>query len=394
MSTPTPHATIDFGVHYRLGCGRRSELGKVARRTGMRRPLVVTDPGVAELPWFAETLDTCLEAGLEVEVFDDIRSNPTLDNVELGLAQYRDSDRDGVILVGGGSVMDTGKAVALAATQPHPLFEYEFVLGPRYKEIDGAAVPPLVALPTTAGSGSEMSAGAVISDPAAGAKRTLLHPCLTPSAVIADPEVTYALPAHLTAGTGMDALTHALEAYVAPGYNPIADAVALEAMRLIGDHLPVACEQPSNPEARTQLMMAASMAAIAFQKGLGLVHAMAHPLGATADVHHGLANAVLLPYVLRYNRPAIEDRLVLLARHLGLAEPAYPSVLAWVLELRQKVGIPRRLAEVEGCSDPALPGELAPLAAAEKAYLMTNPRPVDQAEIHAIYTRAQQGELK
>lgn len=384
---------LQLHVRYRLGCGRRAELAREAQALGMIRPLLVADPGVAALPWFEPMLEAARAGGLTPTVFDGVRSNPVLDNVHAGLAAYRQDEHDGLVLVGGGSAMDTGKAIALAVGHDAPLFEYEFLLGRRFKNIRADSVPPMLAIPTTAGSGSEMSAGAVVTDTEAGVKRTLLHPSLTPGTVIADPELTFALPPRLTAGTGMDALTHAFEAYCAPGYNPIADGVALEAMRLIGTHLPRAMREPNDADARTQMMMAASMAAVAFQKGLGLVHAMAHPLGAVTDIHHGLANAILLPYVAHFNRAAIAERMELLARYLGTPEPGLAGVMGWILSLRAEVGIPHALSEVPGIAIEGLAETLAPKAAAERAYLMTNPTRCSEDEIRAVYEAAIEGSL-
>jgi alcohol dehydrogenase class IV len=391
MSNPV--ANLQLSVRYRLGCGRRAELAREAQALRIERPLVVTDPGVAAQPWFADMIQGARAAGLSPTVFDGVRSNPVLANVHAGLTAYRQDDHDGLVLIGGGSAMDTGKAIALAVGHDAPLFEYEFLLGRRFKSIRADSVPPMLAMPTTSGSGSEMSAGAVITDSDAGVKRTLLHPSLTPGAVIADPEVTFGLPAILTAGTGMDALTHAFEAYCAPGYNPIADGVALEAMRLVGSSLPRAVAEPTDADARTHMMMAASMAAVAFQKGLGLVHAMAHPLGAVTDIHHGLANAILLPYVAHFNRDAIAERMELLARHLGTAEPGLAGVMTWILKLREAVGIPHRLADVASVDTDGLATALAPKAAAEKAYLMTNPTRCSESDIEAVYTAAITGSL-
>ncbi len=385
-------ANFRFHVNYRLGCGRRLELPRLVAGAGIRRPLVVTDQGIAALPWFIKLAEK-LAASMEIEFFSHVEPNPDLANVLAGVERYRAHQPDGLVLIGGGSVMDAGKAIALAATHPAPLFEYELARGTAHREFRAALLPPMVAMPTTSGSGSEMSSGAVVTDHEQGVKRTLLHPALTPVAVLADPEVTFGLPRALTAGTGMDALTHALEALCSPAYNPIADGVAMEAIRLIGDALPLAYREPSNAAARTDMMTAASMAAIAFHKGLGLVHAMAHPLGALTGTHHGLANAVLLPYVLQYNRPAIAAPMERLAEHLGLAAPGHDAVLGWVRELRAAVGIPDRLADVPGAADAALIAELTPRAADEKAYLATNPRPADADDIRAVYERAYAGDM-
>jgi len=385
-------ANFRLHVNYRLGCGRRLELPRVVASAGITRPLMVTDQGIAALPWFIKLAET-LAANMEVAFFSHVEPNPGLDNILAGVEPFRAHQPDGLVLIGGGSVMDAGKAIALAATHPAPLFEYELARGTAHREFKAALIPPMVAMPTTSGSGSEISAGAVVTDHDEGVKRTLLHPSLTPVAVLADPEVTFGLPRTLTAGTGMDALTHALEALCSPAYNPIADGVAMEAIRLIGDALPVACSQPSDANARTDMMTAASMAAIAFNKGLGLVHAMAHPLGALTGTHHGLANAVLLPYVLAFNRPAIAAPMERLARHLGLDDPGHDAVVAWVRELRAAVGIPDRLADVPGAGDASLIVELAPRAAEEKAYLATNPRRAREDDIRAVYEHAYAGDL-
>lgn len=385
-----PAGSINFSIGYRIGCGRRAKLAREAKGAKISSALVVTDAGVAALPWFAPMLDEARAAGLELSVFSDVRSNPVLASVEGGLEQYRDNGHDGLILVGGGSPMDVGKAIALWANHEGHLFDYEFV-GDKWRKIVGRNVPAMVAVPTTSGTGSEVSPGAVISDPGAGVKRTLLHPALTPRAVVADPEVTFALPRGLTATTGMDALTHCFEAYCARGYNPVAEGIALEGLRLINENLERCCDQPDDATARTHMMMAAAMGAIAFQKGLGLVHAMTHPLGAATDIHHGLGNGILLPYIARYNREAIEAKMDLLARHLGLKAGGFDGVYQWILDMRARLDIPHQLRGVSGIDDIALAAELAPKALDEKAYVMPNPRPADEAAIRELYEQAIEG---
>ncbi len=386
-----PTANLNFHVRYKLGVGRRAELPRELKALGIARPLLVSDAGVAAQPWFAALAQS---AGPTTTVFTDIKSNPIPANVDDGLAAYRAGECDGVILVGGGSVMDAGKAIALRARHEAALFDYEFLMGARWKEIRRDLLPPMIAIPTTAGSGSELSPGLVITDPAAGIKRTLLSPFLTPTSVLADPEVTFGVPPLVTAATGMDAFTHCFEAWCAPGYNPIADGIALEGLRLIAEHLPTCVRRPDDATARTHMMMAASQAAVAFQKGLGLVHALAHPLGAVTDIHHGLANAILLPYVVRFNRDAIGERMERLARYLDLPGPGVDAVIAWIVALRAELGIPHKLAGAAGIgAGTGLAAQLAPRAAAEKAYVGSNPCPASEADIRAIYEQAIEGAL-
>jgi alcohol dehydrogenase class IV len=388
MAPGAPTANLNFHVRYKLGVGRRAELPRESKALGMTRPLIVSDAGVAAQPWFA-----AVAASVDGVVFTDVKSNPVPANVDGGLAAYRDGGCDGVVLVGGGSVMDAGKAIALRTRHEAPLFHYEFLVGPRWKEIRRDLLPPVIAIPTTAGSGSELSPGLVITDPAGGCKRTLLSPFLTPTSVLADPEVTYGVPPQVTAATGMDAFTHCFEAWCAPGYNPIADGIALEGLRLIAEHLPACVRRPDDAAARTHMMMAASQAAVAFQKGLGLVHAMAHPLGAVTDIHHGLANAILLPYVVRFNRDAIGERMERLARYLGLPGGGVDAVLAWIVALRADLGIPNRLAGVAGIGGTGLAAELAPRALAERAYTGSNPRPASEADLRNLYEQAIEGAI-
>ena len=387
------HANFSFPTRYRLGCGRRAELAKEAKSAGIDNALVVTDKGVAALPWFGAMCAQAIEAGLALHVYDDVKSNPIETNVVDGLTAYRDHGCDGLVLVGGGSAMDTGKAIALLSGHSGRIFDYEFGAGPKFREIRADKIAPIIALPTTAGSGSELSTAAVVTDTDAGAKRTLLHAKFLPESVIADPETTYGLPSHLTAATGMDAFTHCFEAYCAPSYHPMADGIALEGMRLLGEHLAVACAEPDNAAARTNVMMAASMGAVAFQKGLGLVHAMVHPLGAVTDIHHGLGNAIMLPYVMVHNRDKIADKMKLVARYLGAGDGGFDAVLAWVVALRAELGIPHALEGVSGIAGTGLAGDLAKRCMGERLYILTNPAPVDEAAAEQIYLRAIEGQL-
>ncbi len=360
-----PRANIAFPTRYRFGWGRRAELAQEATAAGITRALVVTDRGVAAQPWFAPL-------AADARVFDGISSNPTEPEVLAGVAAFEGCD--GIIAIGGGSPMDAAKLIALIAGHGGPAADLA-VGGARVKQIRAEKLPPLIAVPTTSGTGSEVSPGAVVTDHAARVKRTVIHAALMPRAVVADPEVTVGMPAHVTAATGFDALTHAIEALCAPGYHPMCDAIAVEAIAMILANLPRAVATPDDADARSHLMMASSMAAVAFQKGLGLTHAMAHPLGAATDVHHGLANAVLLPYVLEHNAPAIAGAC---ARIAGSVD----ATIATIRELARTVRIPDRLPA------PDLPvDELARLALDEKLYLATNPRPVTVEDAAAIYRR-------
>ena len=373
-------ANVAFPTRYRFGWGRRVEVGAEAASAGIARALVVTDPGVAAQPWFAEIVATIAAP----HVVSALSSNPTEAEIAAGVLAYRAHAADGVIAIGGGSAMDAGKAIALFATPEGTAADY----AARTRSIDPARVPPIVCVPSTAGTGSELSTGAVVTDPHAGVKRTILHPSLLPRAVVADPETTAGLPRALTAATGMDALTHALEALCAPGYHPMCDAIALEALRLIAVHLPCAAEHPDDRDARAHMLMASSMAAVAFQKGLGLTHAMAHPLGAVCGVHHGLANAVLLPHVLDVNAPAIFEPCARLADvlHLRVSDPV-ATIRTWVAELVDQLGLPSR-APIAAPPDDALVDRLVALAQAETLYLRTNPRAVTADDIARAYRGA------
>ena len=327
-----------------FGSGRISELAEACSSLGMRNPLMVTDPGLAALPMIAETIAANRSAGIGAGLFSDIKSNPNRANIEAGVKQYHSGRHDGVIAFGGGSALDAGKTIALMAGQSRSLWDFEDV-GDNWKRVDSDSIAPVVAVPTTAGTGSEVGRAAVIVDATSHRKVIIFHPKMLPGIMIADPQLTVGLPPDTTAATGMDALSHNLEAYCSPSYHPMADGIALEGMRLIKQWLTVACSEPENLEARSHMLIASSMGATAFQKGLGAMHALAHPLGALYDVHHGLLNAVLMPYVVAYNRVAIENKMQYLTRLLEL-EPAptgVDAVLAFIIELRHQLGIPHDL---------------------------------------------------
>lgn len=374
----------NYPTTIKAGAGRLTELPGLCRQHGIQRPLVITDPGLAALPMTKRLLDLCSDAGLLTGFFSGVKANPTLANVEAGIDALQVGEHDGVIAFGGGSALDAAKAVALAARQDYPLFDFEDV-GDNWTRVDADRVAPCIAIPTTAGTGSEVGRAAVITDTKAQLKRLIFHPRMLPVAVILDPELTIALPPGLTAATGMDALSHNLEAYCAPGFHPLADGIALEGMRLVQHHLPTAVAEGDNLGARMHMLAASSMGATAFQKGLGAMHALAHPLGAVFDAHHGMLNAILMPYVLAANQSAVGERLSHLARWLDLPTHTPTAVIDWVLALRERLAIPHTLAAL-GIDQTQLE-RIGTMAVADPS-AATNPIPFSAREYTELARRA------
>jgi alcohol dehydrogenase class IV len=372
-----------------VGPGRIAELGAACRSLGMKRPLLVTDPGIAALPMVVDAIAGCEHAGQSCGLFSDVKGNPVGRNVEDGVHVFREGDHDGVIAFGGGSALDAAKAVALMAGQDRPIWDFEDV-GDNWTRVKEGGIAPIVAVPTTAGTGSEVGRASVITNEQTHEKKIIFHPRMLPGVVISDAGLTVGLPPHITAATGIDAFVHCFEAYCAPGYHPMADGIALEGMRLVRDFLPRAYGDGGDIEARAQMLVAASMGATAFQKGLGAVHSIAHAVGAMYDTHHGLTNAVLLPYVMQFNRPAIADRMGLLCRVLGLGDGGYDAVLDWVLAFRKALGIPDTLAEMDVPDDRA--EDVARLAESDPT-APTNPLPMAAADMKAVFRAAHAGDL-
>ena len=329
-----------------FGIGSVRQLPAACREEGINRPLLVTDAGLARLDFVTDLIETSRQAGLNTSLFYDVKPNPTGSNVEAGVQAYRQGQHDGVIALGGGSALDAAKAIALMVGQNRPLWDFEDV-GDNWLRVNAEAIAPLIAIPTTAGTGSEVGRAAVIVDETEQRKVIIFHPAMLANRVIADPALTTGLPAALTAATGMDAFVHSLEAYCANGYHPMADGIALQAITLVSKWLPLAYSEGGNLEARSHMLAASMMGAVAFQKGLGAVHALAHPLGAVYDRHHGLLNAILLPYVLQYNRPAIEQKVVHIARVLELDDMSFEGFQHWILQLRETLQIPRDLQSID-----------------------------------------------
>lgn len=379
---------FNYPTSIRFGPGRVSELAQACKELGIESPLIVTDPGVAALPMLDRILAELGDAGMTVGVFQGVRGNPNGENVNDGTQAYAHGGHDGVVGLGGGSPLDVAKAVALMAGQTGELFDYHDV-GDNWTRVDPAGIAPHIAVPTTSGTGSEVGRASVITDSSDQSKKIIFHPGMLPPKVICDPELTLGLPKHLTAACGMDALSHNLEAYCAPGFHPMADGIALEGMRLVEQSLRTAVFDGGNIAARSDMMAASTMGATAFQKGLGAMHAMAHPIGATLDAHHGLLNAILMPYVLAFNEQAISERLGRAAAYMGIGN-TFTDYMNWVLSMREDVGIAHTL-EAVGVTRAHIPS-LA-VAASLDATAPGNPIKVGPAEFEQLLTNALLGRL-
>lgn len=367
-----------------FGPGRIKELPESCKKLGMKRPLLITDAGLKDNPITLNALDIS-----GARLFADIKPNPTGGNIDAGVKAYKDGKHDGVIAFGGGSGLDAAKAVALMVGQERPLWDFVDE-GDNYLRVKESGMAPVVAVPTTAGTGSEVGRASVITNEQTHEKKIIFHPKMLPALVISDPELTVGLPSHITAATGVDAFVHCFEAFCAPGFHPMADGIALEGMTLVAKYLPRAYKDGKDIEARAGMLAAASMGAAAFQKGLGGVHALAHPLGALYDKHHGLLNAVLLPYVVVRNRIAIAEKTEHLARVLNLPGKGYEAVLAWILDFRKQLGIQNTLAEIGVPSDRVQ--DVGKMALADPS-ASGNPTPLAAADYADIFAHALKGDL-
>lgn len=378
----------NYPTTIRFGAGRVSELPEAVKGAGIARPLLVTDPFLAGLAMVAQAKAALDAAGLPCAVFSQVQPNPVAANVEAGVAAYRAGGHDGVVAFGGGSALDAGKVIAFMAGQSRPIWDFEDV-GDWWTRADPAGIAPIVAVPTTAGTGSEVGRAGVITDEATHTKKVIFHPLMMPRLTLCDPELTLGMPRHVTVGTGMDAFAHCLEAYCGPFYHPLADGIALEGMRLAKEFLPRAARDGSDIEARAQMMAAAAMGATAFQKALGAIHALSHPLGALHGTHHGMTNAVFMPYVLAFNRPAIEEKLARVSAYLGL-KPSFDGFLDFVMQLRAELGVPHSLPEF-GVTNPdiALMARMAP----QDPTAGGNPVPLDEAAAAGLFERAMTGRV-
>lgn len=336
----------------KFGAGRIKELPDACAAARIKKPLLVTDKGLAALPITTATLDILEAAGLGRGLFSDVDPNPNEINLTAGVEAYKSGEHDGVIAFGGGSGLDLGKMVAFMAGQSRPVWDFEDI-GDWWTRADADAIAPIIAVPTTAGTGSEVGRASVITNSETHVKKIIFHPKVLPTVVICDPELTVGMPAFITAGTGLDAFAHCVEAFSSPFYHPMSQGMALEGMRLVKEYLPRAYKDGTDIEARAQMMSAAAMGATAFQKGLGAIHAMSHPIGAVFNTHHGTTNAVCMPAVLDFNAPKITQRFDQAAAYLGIAG-GFDGFRSYVQELNDSLGIPRKLSDL-GVTADAIP---------------------------------------
>ena len=342
-------ANWSYPTAIRFGAGRIKELAEACKAAGMAKPILITDRGLAALPVTQTALSVMEADGLGSALFADVDPNPTEANLQAGIAAYKAGGHDGVIAFGGGSGLDLAKTVAFMVGQSRPVWDFEDI-GDWWTRADADAIAPIVAVPTTAGTGSEVGRATVLTNSETHMKKIIFHPKMLPATVICDPELTVGMPPAITAGTGMDAFAHCLEAYSSPFYHPMSQGIALEGMRLVKEYLPRAYADGTDLEARAQMMSAAAMGATAFQKGLGAIHAISHPVGAIYNTHHGTTNAVVMTNVLEFNRAAIEDRIVAAAAYLGI-EGGFDGFVAYVADLIEGLGIPSSLTAL-GITDP------------------------------------------
>jgi len=385
-----------------FGNGRIKDLAKACKVLGIKKPLFVTDKDLAKTKMVEETLEINKRANLPTVVFSDLKGNPLGNNVEKGVDAFKSGNHDGVIAFGGGSSLDVGKSIVLQAALNRPLWdcvdggsfwiENDYVESMAKNRISNPdSIKPFIAVPTTAGTGSETSRAAAIINDETKVKKIVFHPRMLPTLTILDPELTVGMPAFLTAATGMDAFAHNLEAYCAPGYHPMADGIALEGMSLIKKWLGVAVKEGKNLEARGHMIASSSMGATAFQKGLGAIHSLSHPVNSLFNVHHGLSNGIFMPYVLTFNRSTIENKIAKLSGYLNLKEASFNSFVDWVLELREEIKIPHKITDSAKLTDKDIV-KMSPMALNDPC-TSGNPKKTTLDDMSEMYRYSMEGKL-
>jgi alcohol dehydrogenase class IV len=373
-----------------VGENRINDIAEACKSLNIKKPLLVTDKGLSNSEIVQDTILVLKDDNVQFELFSDVKGNPTGTNVNDGVKSYKDNRCDGVIAFGGGSGLDVGKAIAFMSGQNLPIWDFEDV-GDNWTKANFDQIAPIIAVPTTAGTGSETGRASVILNEDTGVKKIIFHPKFLPSIVILDPILTVGLPPKITAATGMDALAHNLEAYCAPGYHPMADGIALEGMSLVNKWLPEAVNNGSNLEARMNMLTAASMGSTAFQKGLGAIHSLSHPVNALNNVHHGLSNAIFMPYVLIFNKEVIEKKVIKICKYLELQDQSFNGFINWVLDLRKKLDMPHTLSEVIDEEDLQL-DRLSKMALDDPS-TSGNPKKLSEADMKTMYLHSMEGKL-
>ncbi|WP_159586856.1 iron-containing alcohol dehydrogenase [Chelativorans xinjiangense] len=369
-----------YPTSIRFGAGRITELADACKAASMERPLLVTDRGLAPLPITGKALDILEEAGLGRAIFSEVDPNPNDKNLAAGIIAYHAGGHDGVVAFGGGSGLDLGKLIAFMAGQTRPVWDFEDI-GDWWTRADATKIASIVAVPTTAGTGSEVGRAGVLTNSETHVKKIIFHPKMLPAVTICDPELTVGMPKAITVGTGMDAFAHCLEAYSSSFYHPMSQGIALEGMRLVKENLPKVAADPGDLDARGHMMSAAAMGAVAFQKGLGAIHALSHPVGALYNTHHGMTNAIVMPPVLRFNRPAIEARVAEAAAYMGVSG-GFDGFYDFVLSLRSELGVPDKLSALGVERDRI--DEMVEMALVDPT-AGGNPVPMDRKNTRALY---------
>ena len=372
-----------------VGEDRVNDLEEACINLKITKPLFITDKDLINLPFIQKIINEIKSKFQELKIFSNFSGNPIGENVDEGVNEFKKNNCDGVIAIGGGSAIDVGKAIAFMSGQNRPIWDFEDI-GDYWKRADEKKISSIIAIPTTAGTGSETGRASAIINKKTGIKKIIFHPKILPSIVILDPKLTLELSPRLTAATGMDALAHNLEAFCAPNYHPMAEGIALEGMKLIKRSLVVAFKDGGNIEARQNLLTASSMGSTAFQKGLGAIHSLSHPINAQYNIHHGLSNAIFMPYVLTFNKNSIEKKIISICDYLEL-DKKFDSFLEWILDLRKELGIPHKLSDVMDCSKINL-DELS-LMAYEDPSTSGNPRKIDKDDLKMMYEYSITGDL-
>ena len=372
-----------------VGENRINDLSEACKNLNISKPLFVTDKDLVNLPFIKKIISEISKEFKKLKIFSNFTGNPVGENVDDGVKEFKTNNCDGVIAIGGGSALDVGKAIAFMSGQKRPIWDFEDI-GDYWKRADEKNISSIIAIPTTAGTGSETGRASAIINKKKGIKKIIFHPKILPSIVILDPKLTVELSPRLTAATGMDALAHNLEAFCAPSFHPMADGIALEGIKLIKNSLTIAFKDGKNIEARQNLLAASSMGSTAFQKGLGAIHSLSHPVNAQYNIHHGLSNAIFMPYVLTFNRSSIEKKIISICDYLDL-DKNFDSFLSWVLTLRKDLEIPNTLSDVMDCSKLNL--EELSLMAYKDPSTSGNPKKIDKDDLKLMYEHSISGEL-